>query len=65
MSVILSSSHYLAVNVAYVLRLLKYRPQLDVSLTHENDPKILACYLLPDLGVSTSSTGDEYIKDFN
>jgi hypothetical protein len=66
----LSSSHYLSVNVAYVHLLPEYRPQLDVSLPPEDNPKFLTFCLfyenLPqfDFIVSTSSTGDEYTKDF-
>jgi hypothetical protein len=44
----LSSSHYLTVNVAYVHLLPEYWPQLDVSLSPEDDPKFLACCLLSE-----------------
>jgi hypothetical protein len=45
----LSSSHYLTVNVPYVLHLPEYRPQLDVSLPSEDDPKFLACCVLSQI----------------
>jgi hypothetical protein len=44
----LSSSHYLTVNVPYVHLLPEYRPQLDVSLPPEDDPKFLACCVLSE-----------------
>jgi hypothetical protein len=42
---ILSSSHYLIVNVPHIHLLFKYRPQLDISLPPKDDPKFLACCL--------------------
>jgi hypothetical protein len=45
---ILSSSHYLTVNVPYVHLLPEYRPQLNVSLAPEDDPKFLACCILSE-----------------
>jgi hypothetical protein len=42
----LNSSHYLTVNVPFVHLLPEYRPQLDVSLPPEDDPKFLACCVL-------------------
>jgi hypothetical protein len=44
----LSSSHDLTVNVPYVHLLPEYRPQLDVSLPPEDDPKFLACSVLSE-----------------
>jgi hypothetical protein len=45
----LSSSHYLILNVPYAHLLPEQRPQLDVSLLPEDDPKILAaCYALSE-----------------
>jgi hypothetical protein len=43
------SSHYLTVNVPYVHFLPEYRPQLDISLTPEDDPKFLACWILSEI----------------
>jgi hypothetical protein len=43
-----SSSHYLTVNVPYVILLPEYRPQLDVSLPPKDDPKFLACCVLSE-----------------
>jgi hypothetical protein len=45
---ILSSSHYLAVNVPYVHLLSKYKAQLEVSLPLEDDFKFLACCVLSE-----------------
>jgi hypothetical protein len=45
---ILSSSHYLAVNVPHVHLLPEYGPQLDVSLPPEDDLKFLSCYVLSE-----------------
>jgi hypothetical protein len=44
----LSSSHYLTVNVPHVHLLPEYRPQLDVSLPPEDDPKFLARLILSE-----------------
>jgi hypothetical protein len=44
----LSSSHYLTINVPYVHLLPEYRPQLDVSLPSEDDPKFLTCCVLSE-----------------
>jgi hypothetical protein len=44
----LGSAHYLAVNVPYVHLLPEYRVQLDVSLPPEDEPKFLACCVLPE-----------------
>jgi hypothetical protein len=44
----LSSSHYLTVNVSHVHLLPEYRPQLDVSLSPEGDPKFLARRILSE-----------------
>jgi hypothetical protein len=44
----LSSSNYLTVNVPYVPLLPEYRTQLEVSLPPEDDPKFLACCVLPE-----------------
>jgi hypothetical protein len=44
----LSSSHYLTANVPYVHLLPKYRPERDVSLPPEDDPKIPACCVLSE-----------------
>jgi hypothetical protein len=43
----LSSSHDLTVNVPYVHLLPEYRSQFDISLPPEDDPKSLACCVLP------------------
>jgi hypothetical protein len=40
----LSSSYYITVNVTLVHRLPEYKPQLDVSLPPEHNPKFLALY---------------------
>jgi hypothetical protein len=44
----LSCSHYLTVNVPHVHLLPEYRPQLDVSLPPEDDPKFLAYCVLSE-----------------
>jgi hypothetical protein len=44
----LSSTHYLAANAPYILFLLKYRPQLDVSLLTKDGLKILARWILSE-----------------
>jgi hypothetical protein len=44
----LSTSHNLTVNVPRVHLLPDYRPQLDVSLPSEDDPKFLACCVLSE-----------------
>jgi hypothetical protein len=44
----LSYSHYLTVKDPYVHLLPEYRPQLDVSLPPEDDPKLLACCVLSE-----------------
>jgi hypothetical protein len=43
---ILSSLHYLIVNVPYVHFLSEYSHQFDISLPPRNDPKFLACCVL-------------------
>jgi hypothetical protein len=44
----LSSSHYPTVNVPHVHLLPEHRPQQDVSLPPEHNPKLLACCVLPE-----------------
>jgi hypothetical protein len=44
----LGSSHDLTVNVPYVRLLPEYRPQLDISLPPEDDPKFVACCILSE-----------------
>jgi hypothetical protein len=47
LSMTLSCSHYCTVNVPYVL-LPECRPQLNVPLPLKDDPKFLACCMLPE-----------------
>jgi hypothetical protein len=44
----LGSSQYLTVNIPYIHFKPEDRPQLDVSLPPEDDPKFLACYVLSE-----------------
>jgi hypothetical protein len=46
--VTLRSSYYLAVNAPYIHILPEHRPQLDVSLPPEDDPKFMACCILSE-----------------
>jgi hypothetical protein len=57
MSITLSCSHYLTVNVPYVSLLPEYRPQLKVLLPPEDDPKFLACCILSE-NLSQSDFGE-------